>query len=265
MRGLRVEDAIVLHNSNRIAVRLVPCDVLVRVAPELHRQGAAFEVEIARRLADTTAPVALLESRVEPGVYVHDGFIVTFWTYYEPMPTRGIGPDEYAQTLKQMHAGMREIDSPTPRFTDRVAEAVRLLVDPSRTPDLGEADRHLLVSALDTMAKAVVQRSTPEQLLHGEPHPGNLMRTNEGLLFVDLETCCLGPVEFDLAHVPEDVAKEYPGLNQDLLHECRILMRAMVTTWRWDRNDELPDGPRWAKAGLDELRTERDRGEWGAS
>ena len=30
--GLRVDDAVVVHDSNRIAVRLLPCDVLARVA-----------------------------------------------------------------------------------------------------------------------------------------------------------------------------------------------------------------------------------------
>ena len=30
---LTVEDALVLHNSNKLAVRLLPCDVFARVAP----------------------------------------------------------------------------------------------------------------------------------------------------------------------------------------------------------------------------------------
>ena len=31
--GLRVDDAIVLHDSNKLTLRLLPCDVLARVAP----------------------------------------------------------------------------------------------------------------------------------------------------------------------------------------------------------------------------------------
>ena len=34
---LTVDDAIVLHDSNRLAVRLLPCDVLARVAPAAHQ------------------------------------------------------------------------------------------------------------------------------------------------------------------------------------------------------------------------------------
>lgn len=39
-------------------------------------------------------------------------------------------------------------------------------------------------------------------MLHGEPHPGNVLATADGLLFVGFETCCRGPVEFDLAQEP---------------------------------------------------------------
>src|SRR2546423_750822 len=125
---LRVDDAVVLHDSNRLAVRLLPCDVLARVASVAHQAGAEFEVEVARRL--------------------------------------------------------------------------------------------------------------------GEPHPGNLLRTRNGLLFTDWETCCRGPVEFDIAHVPDEVSEHYRDADQDLLRECRVLMLAMIATWRWDRDDQFPNGRR---------------------
>ena len=80
---LTVDDAIVLHDSNKLALRLLPCDVLARVAHVAH-QVAQFEVELAQRLAEIGSPVAALEPRVEPRVYERDGFAVTLWTYYEP-------------------------------------------------------------------------------------------------------------------------------------------------------------------------------------
>jgi hypothetical protein len=42
------------------------------------------------------------------------------------------------------------------------------------------------------------------------------------------ETCCRGPVEFDLAHVPEKVSARYPNVDQVLLAECQRLVLAMV-------------------------------------
>ena len=258
--GLRVEDAVVVHNSNRIAVRLTPCDVLSRVAPlELLHPDAEFEVEVARRLAETDGPVAALEPRVEPRVYVRDGFVVTLWTYYEPVSPQDVAPAEYAQALARLHAGMREIDLPAPHFTDRVAEVQWLIGNRAQTPELGDADRELLSNTLRKMRWAIGQRGASEQLLHGEPHPGNLLRTKNGLLFVDLETCCRGPVEFDIAHAPEEISEHYPAANQDLLRECRILMLAMIATRRWDRDDQLPNGRQLGTEWLGQMRAALDR------
>ena len=132
-------------------------------------------------------------------------------------------------------------------FTDRVAEAQELVVRPGDTPALGEADRELLTSTLRDVTRAIANRSPAEQLLHGEPHRGNVLDTKEGPLFVDFETVCRGPVEFDLAHVPESVSDHYPDVDQGLLRDCRALVLAMVAAWRSDRSDRLPNGRR---AGL---------------
>ena len=257
--GLRVDDAVVLHDSNRLAVRLLPCDVLARVAYVAHQAGAAFEVEVARRLAETDSPVAALEPRVEPRVYVRDGFVVTLWTYYEPVSPHDVAPAEYAQALERLHAGMRQIDLPAPHFTDRVAEAQWLVGNRAHTPELADADRELLGNTLRSLRRAIVDRGAAEQLLHGEPHPGNVLRTKHGLLFIDLETCCRGPVEFDIAHAPEDVSEHYPDADQDLLRECRVLMLAMITTWRWDRDDQLPNGRQLGTEWLSQMRAALDR------
>ena len=137
---LTVDDAVVLQDSNRLALRLLPCDVLARVAPVWHQ--AAFEVELAQRLAETESRVAVLEPRVEQRVYERDGFLTTLWTYY------------------------------------------------------ADADRDLLGNTLRNVRRAIGDRGAPEQLLHGEPHPGNVLNTKDGPRFIDLETCCRGPVDF---------------------------------------------------------------------
>ncbi len=74
-------------------------------------------------------------------------------------------------------------------------------------------------------------------------------------MFVDLETCCRGPVEFDVAHVPEAVSVHYPGLDDELLDDCRQLVLAMVAAWRWERGDQLPNGMTFGQALLRVLRS----------
>jgi Ser/Thr protein kinase RdoA (MazF antagonist) len=175
------------------------------------------------------------------------------------VPSRDVAPPEYAQALERLHAGMRQIDVTAPHFTDRVAEAQWLLDHRAHTPELADADRELLSNTLRSLRRAIGDRGGDEQLLHGEPHPANLLRTKKGLLFVDLETCCRGPVEFDIAHAPEEVTEHYPAVNQDLLRECRILMLAMIATWRWDRDDQLPNGRQLGTEWLSQIRAALDR------
>jgi len=142
---------------------------------------------------------------------------------------------------------------------DRVTSAQRLIDAPARTPDLGDADRELLSRTLRSASGAIRGSGAPEQLLHGEPQPGNLLSTARGPLFIDWETGCRGPVEFDVAHTPPEVAARYPRTDPDLLIECRLLVLAMITTWRWDRDDRLPDGRLLGRRWLDDLGTMVER------
>ncbi|GIF96667.1 phosphotransferase family protein [Catellatospora citrea] len=248
--GLTADDAVVLHNSNKLTLRLMPCGVLARVAP-VADQSARFEVDVAQRLAAAGSPVAALEA---PEVFVRDDHVVTLWTYYEPVTAQAVRPADYAGALERLHAGMRKIDLPAPHFTDRVSAAQLLAADRDRTPELADADRAFLAGTLARLRRAVSKSGRPEQLLHGEPHPGNLLSTQAGLLFVDFETCCRGPIEFDLAHAPDEVGDHYPGVAHHLLRDCRILVLAMVTMWRWDRHDQFPDGRRLGIEWLSEIR-----------
>ncbi len=137
---------------------------------------------------------------------------------------------------------MQGIHISTPHYTDRVAAALEIVEQPGRSPALDDGDRELLTSMLRRRRRAIEDRAAVEQLLHGEPHPGNLLNTRNGPLFVDIETCCRGPVEFDLAHVPGEVSERYPNADHEVLSECRGLALAMVAAWRWDRRTSSRTG-----------------------
>lgn len=250
---LRVDTTVVIRNSNKLALRLLPCDVLARVAMT-GDEVAALEVGLAQRLAAIKCPVAALDPRVEPRVYERDGFAVTLWTHYGVATAELDSPAEYADALHRLHMGMRSVEILAPHFTQRVAEAERLATSREATPGLTEIDRDLLVSTLHSARQVIDFRETAEQLLHGEPHPGNVLRSQKGVLFIDFETCCYGPVEFDVAHVPEQVSARYPDLDPTLLSECRRLVLAMVAAWRWDARDEFPNRLRHGRHMLTLLR-----------
>ena len=244
---LTVGDAIVLNDSNRLVLRLMPCDVVARIAPMAYQASAETAVEIAQRLAEIDSPVAALEPRVEPRVYVRDGFVIDMWTYYEPVPSRELSPAEYAQALERLHAGMRKIDLTTPHFMDRVADNQQDVASRDVTPELPDADRVLLANTLRSLRRSIVDRGAAEQLLHGEPHPWNVLTTKNGPLFIDFENSVRGPVEFDLAWVPEEVSEHYPNADQELVGDCRGLVIAVVAACHWRWYDQHPGNTRRAE------------------
>src|ERR1700754_3714758 len=115
---LTVDEAIVLHESNKLTVRLLPCDVLAWVAP-VASQVSQFEVELAQRLAESGCPVAALDRRGGPRGYERDGFVVTLWTYYQAATPREVSSADYASALERLHAGLRKRHIPTPHPDDR--------------------------------------------------------------------------------------------------------------------------------------------------
>ena len=258
---LAVDDAIVLSDSNRLVIRLTPCDIVARVTPMTHFASAEQEVELVRRLAQMDSPVAALDARVEPRVFVRDGFRIAMWAYFEPVPSRMLPPAEYAQALARLHAGLRRIEVTTPHFMDRLAATQRDVASRDVTPDLADTDRALLANTLRDLGRSIVNRRAPEQLLHGEPHPGNILDTKNGPLFIDFENTARGPVEYDLAWVPSQVSQHYPDADQDLVGECRAVVLAIVAAHRWSRDDQHPSG---RESGVAFLRVLREGPPWPA-
>jgi spectinomycin phosphotransferase len=81
-----------------------------------------------------------------------------------------------------------------------------------------------LVGDVVALAARVAARGTPVVVTHGEPHPGNVVRTADGPVLVDWDTVALAPPERDLWFVAG------PGL---------ALNDEAVTLYRkaWDLND----------------------------
>src|SRR5438067_983684 len=144
--GLVVGEARIVYNSNKLGLRLLPCDVFARVAFS-GQEAFQLEIEIARRLTEIGSPVASLDTRVEPRVFERDGFAFTLWRHYEQP---GVDPSaaSYAKALEGLHAGMAQLDVVAAHFSDRVSEAQRLLRSDERTPRLEDTDRELLLETL---------------------------------------------------------------------------------------------------------------------
>jgi len=83
----------------------------------------------------------------------------------------------------------------------------------------------------------------PERALHGSPHDSNIICVDGAARFIDFETVALGPVEWDLAHLSDEVAAAFPApVDPATLAVCRLLVSAKTAAWCWlgaDRSPEL--------------------------
>jgi len=48
-------------------------------------------------------------------------------------------------------------------------------------------------------------------VIHGSPHPYNVLLADGEPRFIDFEATCIGPVEWDLAHTSPDTVHHYTG------------------------------------------------------
>jgi len=78
-------------------------------------------------------------------------------------------------------------------------------------------------------------------VIHGSPHPYNVLLADGEPRFIDFEATCIGPVEWDLAHTSPDTVHHYTGaVDAQLLENCRDLVRVKTAAWCWadvDRGD----------------------------
>src|SRR5690606_17437346 len=70
--GLPADEAAVLHASNTLTLRVLPADVVARIAPRDRAGDLAVELERAEALQAVGAPVGPPDPRLAPTVHVCD-------------------------------------------------------------------------------------------------------------------------------------------------------------------------------------------------
>jgi Ser/Thr protein kinase RdoA (MazF antagonist) len=75
----------------------------------------------------------------------------------------------------------------------------RLLAELRPSPPLTQRDIDWLRFELDALTPAVFESSLSAQALHGDASMSNLLHTDSGLVWNDLEDVCTGPVAWDIS------------------------------------------------------------------
>ncbi|MCP9945995.1 aminoglycoside phosphotransferase family protein [Streptomyces somaliensis] len=165
--------------------------MIVRVAREGQSAAAAREVRVARWLAQENVPAVRLVDVEQP--VEADGRPVTFWVELPPQKHGSV--QEVAHLLAQLHSlPTPDIDlgylDPFVRVGERLEAATTIRDD----------DREWLHGLHRDLEAAWAERPAglPDRAVHGDAWPGNIVRTVDGVLMMDLERFSVGPPEWDL-------------------------------------------------------------------
>ena len=244
--GLQVHEPLPLRSTNNVVAWLRPTSIVAKVGIG-HHLGFLREIRVASELQVLRAPVVAPASEVPAVVHSRNGFNITFWRYH-PQPSVWDAPSSrVASALRRLHEAYAQISAELkadlPSYLAELESVSQLLRDSRRLAALPESDRLLLIRQFDRLRErmhALSPRHT-HITIHGSPHPYNILLVDGEPCFIDCETTCVGPCEWDLAHTDSEVPHAYSRMtNVELLRTCRDMVSLKTAAWCWadvDRGD----------------------------
>jgi molybdopterin-guanine dinucleotide biosynthesis protein A len=250
--GLHDLEPRILSDWNDTIVHLRPLPLVARVATSALRDDAeaelALEVEVAREVTARGGPALAPVVEPPPGPHRSGAFVLTFWPFVDALAGEP-SPAEVARSLQALHEALAV--PALPPLARRLDRTETLL---GAAPALAEDDRAFLAAALRDLRRRLEVFDLPERSLHGGPHSANLLRSRDGLRWIDLDTACRGPAEWDVAYLPDAAVPLFPELDEDALEVARLLVSACVAVWCWAQLGRAPEVDEAAHFHLRRLR-----------
>lgn len=237
--GLGVDEPLLIQETNNTVVWLRPHAVIAKVATRAASvERLLLEHEVATALAGAGAEVAPPLPGALPRHHRPTGFVVTLWRRLDHDAAAEVPGRVAGASMRRLHGALAACDVRLPSFRVELARARAALSDDRRMAALAPDERAFLRAAFDGLLgrldeRPVVERPVVERPLHGEPHRGNWLWTPAGIRWIDFENACRGPLEWDLAFLPDDALGAFAEVDEPLLDLLRLLNSARVSTWCW--------------------------------
>ena len=156
---------------------------------------------------------------------------MTLWNRLERDESTEPSASAVGESLGELHEAMSGCCVELPDFRVDIRRSRRILQDRSHIPALGAGDRALLEEVFDVLLPKIEVAAFASRPLHGEPHEGNRLLTPRGIRWIDFESACRGPIEWDIAFLPEGARANFSTVDEDLLAVLSSLNSARVATW----------------------------------
>ncbi len=204
--GVACDEAVRIAAGSNVLVHLKPAPVVARVmtgTAVLHddaEQWLAREVAVGAFLGERTDLVVPPSDILPPGPHERDGLWMTLWKFV-PHDAQAPPPEprELGRSLRELHAALAEFPGDLAPLSEVRDWLERLLAELRPSPQLTQRDIDRLRFELDALTPAVFESSLPAQALHGDASMSNLLRSDSGLVWNDLEDVCAGPVAWDVS------------------------------------------------------------------
>ena len=171
---------------------------------------------------------------------------MTFWEFVEHDASRRLlRAHELGGSLRELHAALADFPGELGQLSDVRDWLDRLLAELHPSPRLTPHDRDLLRSHLQELTPSVFESSLPAQAIHGDASISNLLLTDNGLIWNDLEDACVGPVHWDVAGLViearatggseafvADFLRAYGGLDLEELNDFIAAHLLYTTVWQ---------------------------------
>ena len=253
------EQPAILADSNNTIVWLAPAPIVAKVGTSHFRdaelESLTRELAVATHLSRLGAPVVAPARDLAAVPHRRRDLTLTLWQHAEPIGDLALEPAEAAAVLSAVHEALAVFPGPLPPFDLELADARRLL-RPERSPTLPDSDRRFLLDVIDEVEETLAGRVPATMALHGSPHAGNWLRTRQGLLLLDLETACRGPLEWDLAALDDAAVRLFADVDLELVALLRRMRSGCVAAKCWVEPNRAPEVREAAHVHLQLLRGE---------
>ena len=197
--GLDAAGADLMRFGQNATYRLKDQPYVVRIARAADPGRIRTEVGVARWLCGAGFPaIRLADISPVPQPFEAVGRLVTVWDLVETSPERPTMTD-LAPVLRGLHGLAQPAGLELQPFEPFRDLARRLALAPASVPLDAVDFLHQRAQALGE-AYASLSFELPIGPIHGDAHPGNLMRAKGGgVVLADLECFAVGPREWDIA------------------------------------------------------------------
>jgi hypothetical protein len=242
--GLDAVEPEVVKLGKHATLKLVPLPIVARVGSASSVLSMEREISVGHKLAALDAPV-VRPIEGSPGPYIEHGCAITFWDFIAGRKPKGRKDSlAAARALQRVHEALTAADPQLPPFTVAIDSCEATLSDPTETPSLSPSDRRFLQGLQANLRQQLKRHHFSDQPLHGDAHLANVLITNAGPVWMDLESICCGPLEWDIINLPKETWSEFSGLDGELMQLLMQVRSLCVAIWCWadfGRNDEISE------------------------